>query len=151
MNGIDWDAMPHGGDLYGEMHLAETSPEPRDSLVPGLLACGAAAGASAWLADQCGFPVILLGLLVGLSLNFIGRDPGTHRGLDFASRTFLRLGIVALGLPAFAALLAIMAATVAAGFAGARLAGQGRHAGLLADGAKAICGASAALALLVIG
>lgn len=164
MNGIDWDAMPHGGDLYGEMHLAETRPAPRDSLVPGLLACAAAAGASAWLADQYGFPVILLGLLVGLSLNFIGRDPATHRGLDFASRTFLRLGIVALGLqvtfaevtalglPAFAALLAIMAATIAAGFAGARLAGQSRYAGLLAGGATAICGASAALALYgVIG
>ena len=164
MKGIDWDAMPQGGDLYGEMLLAETRPPRRDSLVPGLLACGTAAGAAAWLSDQYGFPIVLLGLLVGLALNFIARDPSTHPGLDFASRTFLRLGIVALGLqvtfgevvalglPAFGALLAIMAVTIAAGFIGARLAGQSRHAGMLAGGATAICGASAALALYgVIG
>lgn len=121
--------------------------------------CAVAAGSAAWLSEHYGFPMMLLGLLIGLSLNFITRDPQTHRGLDFASRTCLRVGIIALGLqvtfeeirqlgwPAFAALLAIMAVTIAAGMGGARLFGQSRYSGLLAGGATAICVASAALAL----
>ena len=43
---IDWDALPHGGDLYGELHLAELTAqqaERRESLFPGLAICGVAA------------------------------------------------------------------------------------------------------------
>jgi len=164
MTKIDWDSLPHGGDLFGEMQLSEIDPPRKESLWPGLALCGAGAGAAAWLSDHYGFPIILLGLLVGLSLNFVSRDPATHKGLDFVSRTFLRIGIVMLGLQvtlaqvvdlgggAFAALLVVMVVTIAAGMAGARIAGQSRYAGLLAGGATAICGASAALALYgVIG
>jgi len=169
-NEIDWDALPYGGDLFGEMQLAEQvalvtrQPEAGESLVPGLLACAAAAATAAWLSDHYKFPIILLGLLVGLSLNFIARESRTHRGLDFASRTFLRLGIVLLGLQVtftqisslgprpFAALLLVMGVTILAGVAGARVAGQSRYSGMLGGGATAICGASAALALYgVIG
>jgi uncharacterized integral membrane protein (TIGR00698 family) len=164
---IDWDTLPHGGDLFGEIHLAETtpaSPAQRAPLFPGLALCAVAAAAAAWLSEHYGFPIILLGLLVGLALNFISHDPRSHAGLDFASRTCLRWGIVVLGLqvtttqiaalgPApFAALGVVMAVTIAAGMAGARIAGQSRYAGILAGGATAICGASAALALYgVIG
>ena len=161
-SGIDWDALPHGGDLFGEFQFEEAKPgqlKKRDSLWPGLAICGVAAAAAAWLSEHYGFPIILLGLLVGLSLNFISLDQRTHRGLDFASRSFLRFGIVilglqvsfaqigAMGLAPFGALLVVMAATFMAGMAGARIAGQSPHAGILAGGATAICGASAALAL----
>lgn len=167
--GIDWDSLPHGGDLFGEIHLAETAqsgaPPSRLALIwPGLAVCGVAAGAAAWLSDHYGFPIILLGLLVGLALNFVSQDPRTHLGLDFAARTCLRVGIVvlgfqvtfaqiaALGAAPFAALIVVMGVTFAAGMVGARLGGQSRYAGLLAGGATAICGASAALALYgVIG
>jgi uncharacterized integral membrane protein (TIGR00698 family) len=162
---IDWDALPHGGDLFGELQLAEGgAPAKRLPLFPGLALCAVAAAAAAWLAEHYGFPIILLGLLVGLALNFVSADPRSHAGLDFASRTFLRLGIAvlglqvtfaqigALGLAPFAALAVVMAVTIAAGLAGARLSGQSRYAGILAGGATAICGASAALALYgVIG
>jgi uncharacterized integral membrane protein (TIGR00698 family) len=167
---VDWDALPYGGDLFGELQLDEArqqdepQPEAKDSLFPGLAVCGVAAAAAAWLSEHYGFPIILLGLLVGLSLNFIAREPATHRGLDFASRTCLRIGIVVLGLqvtfeqigalgPApFGALLVVMSVTVLAGIAGAALVGQSRYAGILAGGSTAICGASAALALYgVIG
>jgi uncharacterized integral membrane protein (TIGR00698 family) len=166
-SGIDWEALPHGGDLFGELHLAElekTAGSEPDSLLPGLALCGVAAATAAWLSEHYGFPIMLLGLLVGLSLNFVTRDPRTHAGLDFASRTCLRLGIVVLGLqvtiaqvtalgPApFAALLVVMAATFLAGLAAARAVGLTRYSGILAGGATAICGASAALALYgVIG
>ncbi len=179
MNRVDWDAIPHGGDLFGELQMADApaaAPAPAGAgaggiaapvwqrLFPGLAMCAVAAGAAAWLSEHYGFPIILLGLLVGLSLNFVTRDARTHLGLDFAARTCLRLGIVALGLQVtaaqigaigfapFAALLAVMAAAFVAAMAGARLTGQSRYAGILAGGATAICGASAALALYsVIG
>jgi len=164
---IDWDALPHGGDLYGEMHLAELTAkadQEKASLLPGLAICGVAAAAAAWLSEHYGFPIILLGLLIGLSLNFIAREPRSHPGLDFASRTCLRVGIVVLGLQVtigqitalgaapFLALLVVMASTFFAGIAGARFATQSKYAGMLAGGSTAICGASAALALYgVIG
>ena len=166
-SGIDWEALPHGGDLFGELDYAERQSRtaaPRASLWPGLALCGAAAASAAWLSEHYGFPIMLLGLLVGLSLNFITSEPRTHRGLDFASRSCLRAGIVVLGLQVsaaqisglgplpFAALLVVMAAAFLAGIAGARIVGQQRFPGILAGGATAICGASAALALYgVIG
>jgi uncharacterized integral membrane protein (TIGR00698 family) len=171
MKDIDWDSLPHGGDLYGEILLADPAPSPEPerhrpfaALFPGLMLCSVAAGAAAWLADHYHFPLILLGLLVGLAMNFVSRDPASHKGLDFASRSFLRIGIVLLGLQvtlgqvadlgwaSFGALLVVMAVAAGAGLLGAKLSGQTRYAGLLAGGATAICGASAALALYgVIG
>lgn len=162
---IDWDALPYGGDLFGEMYLAEHAPGaarsrfPLRAHLPGAAVVGIAAAASAWLAEHYGFPIILLGLLVGLALNFVAREETTHPGLDFASRACLRWGIVALGFQVtlgqvwalgpwpFAALVAIMALAFGGGLLGARVAGQSRYAGILAGGATAICGASAALAL----
>ena len=166
---VDWDSLPYGGDLFGELQLAdsETGASARRKgalLFPGLALCGVAAAAAAWLSEHYGFPLILLGLLVGLALNFISHDVKTHAGLDFASRSCLRWGIVVLGLQVtwaqisalgaapFAALGVVMSATLAAGLLGAKLSGQSRFAGILAGGATAICGASAALALYgVIG
>lgn len=160
----NWDALPYGGDLFGEMYLSEqvVSESRRPALkayLPGLAIVGVAAGTSAWLAEHYGFPIILLGLLIGLALNFVAREESTHLGLDVASRTCLRWGIVALGFQVtlaqvwalgiwpFAALVAIMALTFGAGLLGAKASGQSRYAGILAGGATAICGASAALAL----
>ncbi|MCT2559606.1 putative sulfate exporter family transporter [Tsuneonella sp. YG55] len=160
--------LPYAGDLFGEIYLAETMPasvEPIDRwsaltrFLPGLAIVAVAAGTAAWLAEHYGFPIILLGLLIGLSLNFVAREPATHAGLDLASRTCLRWGIVALGFQVtfaqviaigpwpFAALVAIMVLAFAAGVGGAAISGQSRYAGILAGGATAICGASAALAL----
>ncbi|WP_293644262.1 putative sulfate exporter family transporter, partial [Sphingopyxis sp. RIFCSPHIGHO2_12_FULL_65_19] len=82
-----------------------------------------------------------------------------HAGLDLMSQTALRIGIVLVGaritaeqlaqlgpLP-FALLALIMLAVIIVTVQSARLFGQDRHAALLAGGATAICGASAALAL----
>ena len=64
---INWDALPYGGDLYGEMHLAESAPAPagvaKVPIFPGLAACGVASAAAAWLSEHYHFPIILLGLL----------------------------------------------------------------------------------------
>ena len=159
------DPNQYAGDLYGELTLADDGGKaPRAPIFPGLAVCAVASLAAAWLSDHYGAPIILMGLLIGLALNFIAADPRTHRGLDYASRTFLRIGIVilgtqvtiaqigALGLVPFASLIIVMALAFGGGVLGARLAGQPTANGVLSGGATAICGASAALALYsVIG
>ncbi len=155
----------YAGDLYGELTLADEGHKaPAAPIFPGLAVCAIASIAAAWLSEHYGMPIILMGLLIGLALNFVAADPRTHRGLDYASRTFLRIGIVILGtqvtiaqigalgpLP-FAALIVVMLLAFGGGMLGARLAGQPSAGGVLAGGATAICGASAALALYsVIG
>ncbi|ANU06396.1 YeiH family protein [Paraurantiacibacter namhicola] len=161
---------PYYGDLYCEYYLAESDGQGdvrRAALreyVPGLLLAGIAALASAFLANQYGFPVMLLGLLIGLGLSFAGEGEKVATGLDFASRRLLQVGIALLGLQVGLAqvlalgwqgllgVLLVMAGTFAAGIGAARMMGEGREAGILAGGATAICGASAAMALYgVIG
>jgi len=151
----------YAGDLFGETIQAENASEehPGTAYLPGLAICATASLAAMWLADHYGFPLILLGLLFGLALSFASEDGRTHAGLDFAARHGLRLGIVVLGLQitvmqvaalgwlAFAGLALVMLAAFGSAIMASRLIGEGREAGVLAGGATAICGASAALAL----
>ncbi|MEM7779433.1 MAG: putative sulfate exporter family transporter [Pseudomonadota bacterium] len=156
----------YAGDLFGEFYQVEQSDTPRRvalrALVPGVATALIVAFAALWLSQQYGIPAILAGLLLGLALAFLAEHPLLGEGLDFVSRHFLRVGIVLLGLQvslmqiadlgwqAFAGLIAIMAVAFASGLLGAQIAGQGRYAGVLAGGATAICGISAALALYAI-
>ncbi len=154
----------YAGDLFGEIILADSAAapavrKPPARFVPGLAICAIASAAAAWLSENYGVPVILAGLLLGLALNFAAADPRTHDGLDAVSRHGLRAGIVllgfqvtlaqigAMGVVPFAGLALVMAAAVAAALLAARASGQSLAVGLLAGGATAICGASAALAL----
>jgi uncharacterized integral membrane protein (TIGR00698 family) len=148
-------------DLYGEMQLEERPPTRRRwrNYWPGVLVTAIAALAAAWLADHYAAPLVLMGLLIGLAMSFLSQDPRTHAGLDLMSQTALRIGIVLvgaritadqlaeLGPVPFALLVLIMLAVIVVTVASARLFAQDRHAALLAGGATAICGASAALAL----
>lgn len=155
---------PMAADLYGEMQL---DPVPvaghrwRDFL-PGVAVTAAAALAATWLADHYRAPLVLMGLLIGLALSFVSQDKRTHAGLDMLSQTALRIGVVLVGaritamqlvdlgpLP-FAMLVGIMLAVILITVATARWFGQDRLTGLLAGGATAICGASAALALYTL-
>lgn len=152
---------PMAADLYGEMQL-EANPPARHrwrEYLPGILVTAIAALAAAWLADHYAAPIVLMGLLIGLALSFLSQDKRTHAGLDLMSQTALRVGIVLVGaritaeqlaelgpLP-FAMLLLIMLAVIVMTVATAPLFRQDKQAALLAGGATAICGASAALAL----
>lgn len=153
--------LAQAADLYGD--LLETAPErPRFRLLaywPGLLVAVIAALAAGWIADHYGAPMMLMGLLIGLALNFASSDTRLHAGLGFASKDLLRWGIVlagaqvtfgqigALGVQSFAAIVGIMVLVLGAGWLAARALGLGNGYGILAGGAVAICGASAALAL----
>ncbi|WP_394727051.1 YeiH family protein [Altererythrobacter sp. GH1-8] len=156
----------YAGDLYGELALSEQvqprGPRSLRGFLPGLLLVGVTSLAAAWLSDHYGMPVVLIGLLLGLALNFAASDKSTHSGLDLLAREGLRIGIVLLGFQITAAqivdlgagtfvlLIGIMAMTFAAGLIGAKIWGQSRYAGILAGGATAICGASASLALFAV-
>jgi uncharacterized integral membrane protein (TIGR00698 family) len=154
-----------GADLYGEIWLAEHQSAQRRSVrhwLPGLGVVTIAAAAAAWLSDHYAMPIILAGLLIGLALNFLAANTRLHAGMDLCATTGLRWGIVllgtqvtlaqiaALGITSFAALIAIVTLVIAAGVLGARLSGNGTLVGLLAGGATAICGASAALAIYAL-
>ena len=164
----DFDA--YAGDLFGEIMLADSAPpsspvrKPLSRFVPGVLICAIASAAAAWLSQNYGVPIILAGLLLGLALNFSAGDPRTHEGLDATSRHGLRAGIVLLGFQVtvmqisamgavpFLGLVLVMAAALIAALLAAKATQQSAAIGLLAGGATAICGASAALALYgVIG
>ncbi len=151
-------------DLYGDVPLAATAaPTWRAAgpwpYLPGMLVAGAVALAAAWLADHYTVPLVLMGLLVGLALSFLSQDARTHRGLDWLSQTGLRIGIVllaarittdqlmTLGIWPFVLLVGIMLLVILVTLASARWFGQSRDSALLAGGATAICGASAALAI----
>jgi len=152
---------PIAADLYGDL-LEYEAPAPPSRLrahLPGLLVAGVAALAASYLSEHYGAPLMLMGLLLGLSLNFVNVVPQLHPGLNFASKTLLRWGIVllgtqitlsqiaGLGVAGLAAVAGIIALVTLTGLVAARALKLEPWLGLLAGGAVAICGASAALAL----
>ena len=152
--------LPMNADLYCELLLAEdTHAIGWKSYLPGLSVVAVAALAALWLSESFGSPAILMGLLIGLALNFVNAEKRLSPGLNFSSQTLLRIGIVligcritfaeivSLGIASFFALIAIMVVVIMTGLFTARLFKQDAMFGLLVGGATAICGASAALAL----
>lgn len=129
------------------------------SWMPGLLVASLVAMASAFLGGHYKGSTLLFALLLGMALNFLGDDPRLAPGIQVAGRSVLRLGVALLGLRltfdhvaslgvgTVAALAVAVCATVAAGVLLARLLKVEASFGVLAGGATAICGASAALAL----
>ncbi|MEP2990539.1 MAG: putative sulfate exporter family transporter [Parasphingorhabdus sp.] len=152
--------LPMAADLFGELQLSE--PDKKKSIfsyLPGLTFVLVVALAALWLSEHYGAPAILMGLLIGLALNFVNRDERLAAGLNLSSQTLLRWGIVligtqitfsqiiGLGIAPFLALVGIMVAVIFSGVLTARFLSQDFRFGLLAGGATAICGASAALAI----
>ena len=151
----------YSGDLYCEYYIADAAPR-RGRLRewwPGLVLCAVAALAAGFLSLNYAMPVMLLGLLIGLALSFAGQEAMLAPGLDLASRRMAQGGIALLGLQiavadvlalgwgALAGLLLVMSGAMATAMLVARSVGESREFGILAGGATAICGASAAVAL----
>ncbi|MBC7505341.1 MAG: putative sulfate exporter family transporter [Sandarakinorhabdus sp.] len=149
--------IPQAADLYGDI---EATPKVgvRDYL-PGLIVAVLATMAAASLNQRYGAPLTLMALLIGLALNFLSADRRLTPGLTLASRELLRWAIVlvgaritlaqiaALGPEALVMVVITVAAAIAAGVVAARLLGFSVSFGVLAGGAVAICGGSAAMAL----
>jgi uncharacterized integral membrane protein (TIGR00698 family) len=148
---------PQAADLFGDI---EATPRAgfKDYL-PGLTVAALATLAAASLSDRYGAPLTLMALLIGLALNFLSVDRRLTPGLTLAARELLRWAIVlvgaritfaqiaALGPEALGMVVLIVAVTIGVGALAARLLGFSTAFGVLAGGAVAICGGSAAMAL----
>jgi len=129
------------------------------ALVPGLLACGVIAAASAFLAQHYGAPVMLFALLLGLAMNFLSGEGPCQPGIEFTGRQVLRIGVALLGLritvgqiaalgwPPVLLVIGSVVVTIGLSMLAARAMRFQSLFGLLSGGATAICGASAAMAL----
>lgn len=134
--------------------------------LPGLALCMALAAAASFVAGLHGSatpgPVMLYALMFGSAFHYQSSEPHSAPGIAWSSGTALRLGIGLLGARITAEQLAGLgggvlllvavgvASTLALGLLGAKVLGQPRSLGVLAGGATAICGASAALALAAV-
>jgi uncharacterized integral membrane protein (TIGR00698 family) len=139
--------------------LSGFRPATLSGVGPGLLASLIIAAAAAFLADHYGGPVMLFALLLGMAMNFLSDVDRCRPGVQFASKTVLRLGvamlgfritlqqIVALGWQPVALVIVLVTLTILASIWLARRMGFSGSFGLLTGGATAICGASAAAAI----
>lgn len=128
-------------------------------LFGGLLLAAVIAATATLLSEHYGAPVMLFALLIGMAFHFLSEDKGCARGIDFAAKTLLRLGVGLLGLRLsvsdvtslgpgpILAVIGLVLATLACGALLSFLFGRRMAFGLLAGGSVAICGASAALAI----
>lgn len=131
-------------------------------LFPGVLIAATIALASQFVAEHYGAPAMLLALLFGIALNFLGEEAKSRPGIDFCSRQLLRLGVALLGVRISVSMLAALGwpiallviggllATIGFGLLAAHFFGFRSRFAFLSAGAVAICGASAALAISAI-
>lgn len=126
---------------------------------PGWATCVLIALAASFVAALHQGPPMLYALLFGAALHSHNPEDRTAAGVDFCSRTVLRLGVgllgariaweqvAALGWPTVLVVLGAVASTLLCGWWGAKALRLPWAVGVLAGGATAICGASAALAI----
>lgn len=128
----------------------------------GLAVAVALAIAAQFISEHYNAPAMLMALLIGVAFHFLAEDGQCVAGINFASRTVLRIGVALLGARISVDLLADLGAplislvlcgvllTIGVGMLGARLLGRGWRMGFLTGGSVAICGASAAMAIAAI-
>lgn len=110
-----------------------------------------------------GVPVMLMGLLLGMAMSQLYRESEHCKpGIDFASSSLLKVGIVLIGfrftateftnfnLISILALSAFAFLSILFGVAVAHLFGLPKKLGILSGSAVGICGASAALAVATV-
>ena len=129
---------------------------------PGVMIAVLVALAAQFVAEHYGAPAMLMALLFGIALNFLGEDAPTADGIGFTARTVLRFGVAILGARISVEMLTALGwgmigllvlgvvATIAFGMLLARVIGQGPRFAILTAGAVAICGASAAMAIAAV-
>ena len=134
----------------------------RMKLLPGLAVAAGVGAVATFVAGLHGGPQMLYALLFGVALNYLAHAPRTKPGIEFGARTVLRLGvgllgaritatqIVALGWQTAAVVVLAVAATIAFALWCGRRLDISRARSVLAGGAVAICGASAALAISAV-
>jgi uncharacterized integral membrane protein (TIGR00698 family) len=136
---------------------------PRGALLhaiyPGVLVAVTIGLAAAFLSEHYGAPVMLFALLIGMAFHFLHESGRCVAGIEFTSRTILRLGvallgaritfdqIASLGMGPVAMVVIGVTTTILIGVALAKALNLSRTFGVLSGGAVAICGVAAALAI----
>lgn len=132
------------------------------SLFPGVAMAFMIAAASTFLSEHYHAPATLFALLLGMSFNSAAQGSKFSEGLNFTTRTILRVGvaflgarvslgqITSIGIPPLAAVVISIPATILLGWLLAKLVGANSSFGILTGSAVAICGASAALAVSAV-
>lgn len=136
---------------------------PRGALLhavyPGVLVAVTIGLAAAFLSEHYGAPVMLFALLIGMAFHFLHESGRCVAGIEFTSRTILRLGvallgaritfdqIASLGIGPVAMVVIGVTTTIVIGVALAKALNLSRTFGVLSGGAVAICGVAAALAI----
>lgn len=130
--------------------------------LPGFALACVLALAATFVSSMHGGPQMLYALLMGVAFHYLSKDAQTRPGIEFCSRSVLRLGVGLLGARITASQIAGLGWTTAAivvlavvstllfGYGLARRLGMTRAQGVLSGGAVAICGASAALAISAV-
>jgi len=131
-------------------------------LFPGVMVAVIVAMTAKFLSEHYATPAMLLALLLGIAVSFLGEEGKTVDGIAFSARTLLRLGVALLGVRVSMSLMMGLGwelillvvlgvlATIAFGLAVARLFGHKWRFAFLTAGSVAICGASAAMAISAI-
>ncbi|MEO0676746.1 MAG: putative sulfate exporter family transporter [Pseudomonadota bacterium] len=131
-------------------------------LFPGVAIAVVVAICAQFLADHYATPAMLLALLLGIALGFLGEEGRAVDGIAFAARSFLRLGVALLGVRISAQLMAELSqpliglivgaviCTIGFGLIVGPLLGHRWRFSLLTAGSVAICGASAAIAIAAV-
>jgi len=132
------------------------------ALWPGVLTAITIALAATFVSEHQGGPQLLYALFFGMAFNFAAQGPMVKPGFEFASRQILRFGVALLGVRiTFEQIASIGTVSIGMVVAGVfltilfgallgRLLKRSAAESLLAAGAVAICGASAALAISAV-
>lgn len=128
----------------------------------GLLFAVVVAVAAEFLSEHYGAPAMLMALLLGIAFHFLAEDGPCKPGIEFASRTVLRIGValmgarisvdllIGLGLDMIALVIGAVLMTILFGLLLGRLMRVDWNFALLTGGSVAICGASAAIAISAV-
>ena len=131
-------------------------------LFPGAALSCVIAMAATLVSKLHGGPQFLYALFFGVAFHYLSHDAKTRPGIEFCSRTVLRLGvgllgaritasqIAGLGWSTAAIVITAVVTTLLCGVLLGRRLGMNRAQGVLSGGSVAICGASAALAISAV-
>jgi len=131
-------------------------------LLPGVALSCVIAMAATLVSTLHGGPQFLYALFFGVAFHYLSHDATTRPGIEFCSRTVLRLGvgllgaritasqIAGLGWSTAAIVIAAVVSTLLCGVLLGRRLGMSRAQAVLSGGSVAICGASAALAISAV-
>lgn len=132
------------------------------TVLPGVTICAVIALAAGFAAARTSTPPMLWALLLGTTLHYLHEEVRTAPGVALCVSAVLRLGvgllgarvtaaqIAALGWSSVGIVLLAVVTTLLFGLALSRRLGLPSRLGVLAGGATAICGASAALAIAAV-